>query len=53
MHFSQENSPASGGPADGIRIDGLRLVSTLGVHPEERAAPREARFFWGMGDQIE
>ncbi len=41
MHFSQENSPASGGPADGIRIDGLRLVSTLGVHPEERAAPRE------------
>jgi len=28
-------------PADEIRIDGLRLVSTLGVHPEERAAPRE------------
>lgn len=30
-----------GAPADEICIDGLRLASTLGVHPEERAAPRE------------
>ena len=31
----------SGAPADELRIDGLRLATTLGVHPEERRAPRE------------
>lgn len=41
MPRAKKNPPPAKAPADEIRIDGLRLVSTLGVHPEERAAPRE------------
>lgn len=41
MPRAKKIAPPAGAPADEIRIDGLRLVSTLGVHPEERAAPRE------------
>ena len=41
MPRAKKSIPPAGAPTDEIRIDGLRLVSTLGVHPEERAAPRE------------
>lgn len=41
MPFPKKSHVPAEDPADGIRIDGLRLSAVLGVFPEERAAPRE------------
>ena len=49
MPFPEKNSLPAEGPADGIRIDGLRLSAVLGVFPEERAAPREVVAYLRIG----